>query len=385
MNRLWVVAGLILALGLMAPRVQAAEFIAPGPGQNGSVSVNGEGHRNVYVASGSVSVASNVSGDLYAAGGKILVTGNVEQDLVVGGGTVTINGNVGGDVRIGAGDLTITGQVAGDVLIGGGSVTLASTSSVGGDLVAGAGDIIVEAPVAGEVRIGGGTVFINSAIAGEVWIQSDEELRFGSKANIQKAVTHKSYKEAISDEGSQVPNVTFEKMERKAGHAMAGILTGAFVIKLLALILAAWLLIHFLPRRVRTVVEGVRQKPWHSLGIGFLGMIAFPVGIIILLLTFVGYYVAFVAALWFALAMIVTCLLSAIVIGALLEKLLMKRSELKIDWQAVVIGVVVASVMWLIPFVGLLIMMIIVMMTFGSLLRMIGHLINRDRQPESQA
>lgn len=385
MNKLWVVAGLVLALGLMAPRVQAAEFIAPVPGQNGAVSVSGEGHRNVYAASASVNVSSNVSGDLYAAGGKILITGNIEQDLVVGGGSVTINGNVGGDVRIGGGDVTITGQVAGDVLVAGGSVTLASTSSVGGDLIAGAGDIVLEAPVAGKARIGAGTAFINSTIVGDVWIQSDEELRFGSKAVIAKPVTHKGFKESVSEEGAQVSKIDFSQVERRQGQAMVGILTGAFVIKLLALILAAWLLIHFLPRRVRIVVEGVRQKPWMSLGIGFLGMIAFPVGIIILLLTFIGYYVAFIALVWFVLAMLATCLVSAIVVGAFVEKLLMKRAELKIDWQAVVIGVVISAVLCLIPVIGGLIMMIIALMTFGSLLRMAGHQINLERQADSQS
>ena len=385
MKKLWVVAGLVFGLGLMAPRVQAAEFIVPSPSQNGTISVSGEGHRNLYVAGGSVNVSSNITGDLFAAGGKILITGNVEQDLVIGGGSVTVNGNVGGDVRIGGGDVTITGQIAGDVLVGGGGVTLASTSRVGGDLIAGAGDLTVEAPVAGQVRIGGGVIYINSAISGNVWVQSDEELRFGPKAVITNPVTHKGFNEAITEEGAQISKIDFSQVERRQGQAMVGILTGAFVIKLLALILAAWLLIHFLPRRVRIVVEGVRQKPWMSLGLGFLGMIAFPVGIIILLLTFVGYYVAFIALAWFILAMLVTCLLSAIVVGAFVEKLLMKRSELKIDWQAVVIGVVISAVLCLIPVIGGLIMMVVAFMTFGSLLRMAGHQINLERQADSQS
>lgn len=382
MNKFRLIAGLVLVLGLMAPRVQAAEFIAPDNSQNGTISVSDEGHRNLYVAGGSVNVSSNVAGDLFAGGGKILVTGNVEQDLVVGGGSITINGNVGGDVRIGGGDVTITGQVAGDVLVAGGTVTLASTSRVGGDLIAGAGDMSIEAPIVGDVRIGGGVIYINSTITGNVWVQSDDQLRFGSKAVIANPVTHKGFKESVSEEGAQVSKVDFTQVERKQGQAMAGFLTGAFVIKLLALILAAWLLIHFLPRRARTVVEGVRQKPWASLGLGFLGMIAFPVGVIVLLLTFIGYYVAFIALVWFMLAMLVTCLLSAIVVGAFIEKLLMKRAELKIDWQAVVIGVVVSSVVWLIPIVGGLVMMIVVLMTFGSLLRMVAHQLTIERQAE---
>ncbi len=384
MNKFRLVAGLVLALGLLAPRVQAAEFIAPGPGQQGAISVSGENHRNVYVAAGSVTVSSSVAGDLYAAGGKVLVTGNVEQDLVVGGGSVTLNGTVGGDVRAGGGDITITGAVTGDVIVGGGSVTIAPTASIGGDLVIGSGDVIVEAPVTGTARIAGGTVYINSAIAGSVWAQTDKELRFGPNANVQSAVTHKGRTEAVREEGAQVPSITFEKYEHKSAStaALARVVTGAFVIKLLAWLLAAWLLTRFFPRRVRTVVEGVRAKPWLSLGIGFLGLIAFPVAIFLLLLTFVGYYVAFIALLWFILALFINCLIAMIVVGALVEKWLMRRAELQIDWQAVAIGVVIVSILAIIPVIGWLIMALIMMMTFGSFLRMVGHQLKLEREDE---
>ncbi len=365
--------GLTLAFGLFIPQVHAAEFMTPASEGDGSITVSGEAHKNLYLCGADVTVSAPVMGDLFAAGGNVVITGDVEQDLNIGGGDVTINGKVGGDLRVGAGQVTINGPIGGDVIIGGGQITLSPTSSVAGDFVAGGGRVKIDAPVNGSLRIAGGDVIINNKIGGKVWVQVDQSLTFGSSAVVPGEITYKGKKEAAIQDGAQVSEVRFEKIERKPMHAAKAFLGGAFIIKLLALLLAAWLFSHFMPNRTRKVVEGVANNPWMNLAIGFIGVIIIPLAILLTLFTFIGYYAAFIVLAWFIFALMVTSLLSAILVGSYVDKWLMKRTELHIDWQTIIIGVVIVTLLGFVPVFGWIICALLFLLTFGSLLRYFKH------------
>jgi len=358
----------LLALGLLTQTAVAAQFAAPEEGGDGSITVSGEARKNLYTAGADVNVSAPVSGDLYAAGGSIVISGDVEQDLNVAGGDVTINGKVGGDVRIAGGKVDINGTIGGDLIIAGGEVKVAPTSSIGGDLIAGSGRLKLDAPVAGNARICGGDVVINNKIGGTVWAQVDDSLTFGSGAMVAQQVTYKSTKEAVVQDGAQVTKLDFQKIEKKPARDVKALLGGALLIKLIAWFIAGWLLIHFMPNRTRAIVESTGKNFGAMLGWGFIGLIIFPVAAIAMLFTLVGYYVALVAIMWYTLALTVTCLLSAIVVGAYVDKWLMKRTELHLDWQAVIIGVVLVTFASFIPVFGWVAKGLLFLAVFGSVL-----------------
>lgn len=373
-------SSVLVSLLLIAPSAQAAEFFAPGPDDQGRVSISKPDVRNAYIAGADVSIESTVAGDLYAAGAKIIITGDVEQDLNVGGGDINLNGKVGGDVRIGGGDITITETIAGDLIIGGGSVTISSTSSIGGDLIVGAGRLVLDAPVKGAVRIGGGDVIINSEITGPVWVQADTSLTFGPKAKVASEVKYKGRKDAVINEGASVTNLQFEKIEKKSMGSVKSVVGGAIVIQLIAAIIAGLVLIKIFPKRVKWLVGGIAQNPWMNLGLGFLGMVVIPMAVFVALITFVGYYLAFILMTWFILALMLACLVASIFLGASIEKLLTKGTELKINWQSVVIGVVAIGLIKLIPIIGWVAILALMLMSFGSFLQFAKREIMTDRQ-----
>jgi hypothetical protein len=367
------IASFLLAFGLLVPQAYAAEFMSASPDGDGSITVSGETHKNLYTAGGDVTVSAPVMGDLYAAGGNVLITGDVEQDLNVAGGNVTINGKVGGDLRVGGGQVMINGAVGGDVLIGAGQVSFAPTASVAGDLIVGGGRVKLDAPVVGFVKMGGGDITINSTIGGKVWIQSDRSLQFGPKAVVPGEIIYKGREAAKVQDGAKVSEVKFEQIQTKSMEGAKAFIGGAFLIKLLAWLLAAWLLVHFLPNRTRSVIEGVSNNPWMNLAIGFTGIIIIPLAVIVILFTFIGYYTALILLAWFVLAMLVTSLLTAILTGSYVDKWLMKRTALHIDWQTIIIGVVILTLLGFVPVFGWIVCGLLMLMTFGSLLRFVRH------------
>jgi len=348
------------------------------PGKTGSTVVSDEGHHNVYTAGGAVTVTSNVTGDLVAAGGNVLVQGDVEEDLMAGGGTVIVNGKVGGDIRIGGGNVTITAAVGGDVLAGGGTITLANSAQVSGDLVLGGGAVLVDAPIAGDVRIGGGSVNINSRIGGDVIIEADQELVFGSKSVITGKIKYRGVKEAVVEEGAQISEIEFSKLARKGGAKGAvGGIAGA-VVWTIGMIIAGLLLLKFFRRRVRTVVDRAFDRPWLNLGIGFLFAVALPVAGVILLITIVGVYAALILFAWLGLIYLVVSVIAAMFLGATILRWLKKSEGLR--WTTLVLGAVLLMILKFIPFVGWLACLVIWLIAFGATLRTVKERIIEEEQ-----
>ncbi len=357
----------------------AAEFIAP-QNDSGSVVIGaGETHRNVYTAGQSVTINTGVEGDLFAAGSSVLVNGAAD-DINVAGGDININAGARGDIRVMGGTAVINGQVGGDVIIAGGTVRLVDTASIAGDLVVAGGEVIVDAPVAGKVKIAGGKVRLNSKLGGEVKIRA-EELVIGSRADIANKISYKGQKDAQLEDGNKINGIDFEKVEKRSGPAkhFARIATIGFVMKLLAGIAAAILLMKLFPRTTENTVAHIQSHPWSNLGIGFLGMIIIPICALILLVTFVGYYIAALAFFGYILVLLIACVAASIFIGALAIKLLTKKPNLVVDWQAIVIGVVVVGILRFIPVIGWLAVAIVSMMAFGALLRMIKNRIDQEQ------
>lgn len=387
MKKLSIFSASLIAIAaiLIAPAAYAAEFIAPSDEQ-GNVSIPAsETHRNLYVGGGSVSIASPTTGDLFVAGGNVLVEGNIEQDLFIAGGNVTVNGTVGGDIRAAGGNVLINNTVGGDVLVAGGSVRISEKSTIAGDLVSGTGEIIVDGAVVGNVKAGGGMITLNSKIDGAVEVYADESLTFGSRAVIPATVSYHGVTEAVRQDGAQVGEVNFQKVERaepSAGKAIASIFTVMFFIKILGLIIAGLILMKLFPQTARNAVMLTQQSPWINLGIGALFLVVVPILAFIILVTFVGFYVAMIAFLAYGLLLIIGTLVSMVFAGSLIFKLTTKTTVWRVDWQSLVLGTVVVAILMLIPVLGWLLFLVILLMSFGALLRMLyGHI----RQEQSRA
>jgi hypothetical protein len=357
---------------VLAPTTFAAEFIHP-TGDSGNVTLsNGESHKNVYLAGGNVFINSNIAGDLYAAAGNIIVEAPVDQDVVIAGGTITLNNTIGGDVRMLGGDVTINNAVGGDIVMVGGTLHLTEKSTVNGDLMAVGGEFNIDGHVTGQVKIDGGNVRLNSAIAGNVDITA-ESLTLDSKANVTNTLLYHGIKEPTRIEGSQVGTLDFQKMEqRRGGHpgrALAGLFTMVFVIKIIGLILAGILLMKLFPRTSSNAAESMQRGMWGNLGIGFLALIVGPIIFIMLLITFVGMYIAFLILFAWLIMLLVATLVACVFVGAWLIRTLTSKQTMTYDWQALVIGVVAIGVVMLVPFIGGVIFFVLMLMAFGGIIR----------------
>lgn len=115
-----------------------------------------------------VNITNDINDDTYIAGGQIIVEENINGDLFIGGGEVDIKGDVSGDVFVFAGSVLIRGNVADDVRIGAGDVTIEGI--IGDDVFAGTNILVIteSAVIKGDLIIGSGDFKLYGKVLGNV-------------------------------------------------------------------------------------------------------------------------------------------------------------------------------------------------------------------------
>jgi len=370
-----LILGLVLVSGLFAFNALAAEFRFNK--KIGNVVIEGsEKVKNLYTAGNIISINGDIEKSLYAGGNIITISGDVEGNICVGGNTIVIRGTVGDSVHAGGGNVLIEGEIKEDLFVGGGNITIAESASIGGDLIIGGGTIDIQGPVVGDILLGGGQVMINSKIGGNIEAKV-EELILGSQAEIVGNLKYTSPKEADIEEGAAIlGEIDYEKKTikkigwPKSPGVLFGILTLTFLVKLLAMIAVGLVLIYLFRNMTQQVVKEGLTNFWSSLGRGFAALILTPIAAIILAITVIGIWLAGLVGIAYALIVFLASGLASVVFGSWLIKVIKKRKEYKINWQAVVIGVIILKIIVLIPFVGWLVGLIFMLISLGALYRM---------------
>jgi hypothetical protein len=369
MKKIRLVGTLALVLMTVAGSALAAEFIKP-TDESGTVTLPAsEEHHNLYAAGGNVVVNSRVTGDLYAAGGMVDVVGDVEDDLTVAGGNLSVSGKVGGNIRIAGGNVTLKSSVNEDVLAAAGNLYIAEAASVTGDLAVAGGNIDIQAPVNGKIKINGEMININNTVNGEVWVKATKSLTFGPKARINGKITYYGNTDPKIMDGAVVS--TIDRHDLPKGNVFSKNLFGiGLIVNILAWMAAGLLLMYLLKRELHTATDIMREEPWANLGIGLITLILTPIIFILLLITLIGYYVAFILVTFYVFALMLSCLVGAIFLGRWILGYLDKTNEYIMDWRTVVIGVLAIEVLSWIPFIGWLVVFVLSIMAFGAILRM---------------
>ena len=390
-----------------------------------------------------------VDDDLYATANEVVVEGTIRGDLVAFGRSVTVNGTVEGDL-IGAGQsVEVGGEVDDDVRIAGQALLLSEGASVGDDLVAAAYSLHNEpesnvggtlwyagyqALLAGTVgedlaaavnalTLGGeigedvdvdvdgedggaappallpvpqvpiptvepGLTLTDSArIGGNLTYQSSTEARIAPQAQIAGDVVREE-RPVEEEEGEEaVRNPVVETVLDALRSLVALVLVG---------LLLVWLAPGWLRRRAYTVLD----RPLASLGWGLLGLIAFLVlGIIILLVTILlaivlglltlgGLVVliivlgllaeaALVLAFWIStgyLAQIVVSFLAGVL---LVEAVRPGRRRGRV--LPLVVGLILYVLLRAIPVLGSIVGLAVVLLGLGALSRWIWTKLRRSR------
>lgn len=345
---------------------------------------------DLYVAGETVSINAAIHGDLTVAGGTITVTDTIMQDILGAGSNLILNGYVGDDIRCAAGTIKLSNNVAGDVIVTGGEISIDEDVIINGNLLVSGGDVILNGEVKGfiksasgeltlngkarnDVDCRGGKITINGTLTGNS-ILAAHSIELGSDAHFNGNVKYWN-EEGSLDFGNSLHGgrATFDSsLEPNSGkwHYL-GFASFLFLLWYLGTALVMISLIHYLFRATfKKAADTVKNTSLKSLGLGFLFLIGFPIAIAITVITIVGIPIGILALISY-----VTVLLLGTVIVALLVTHWINNTYYQSAWRTgkivftafgIFIFLKLAS---LTPFVGPLVMLLLVCMAFGGILQ----------------
>lgn len=290
-----------------------------------------------------ITVNSEINGDLFTAGSQVTINSNVTGNIFVGGGTVNINGNVSRDVFVGAGNATI-----------------AKNSIIEGDLIIGTGTVNIDGTVKGKVRGGAGTINVNGII-GKGITANVGTLNIEATSKIDGDIVYTSNNNATIKDGA----ITTGKIEKKEVPTVTKKnettqKVFSWLISLLGSLLVGVVLISLFSQKTNDIFASIKTKPWMSILLGFVLLLVIPAAIIFLIITIIGIPLAFITLSLYILAIYFSKIFVGLAIGKIIS------SEKWSNLWSMTLGILILSLIALIPFVSGIVGFVVVLLGLGA-------------------
>ena len=346
-----------LPLEAAAADLRQGNDVTVGPGET----VNDD----IYAGAGTISISGTVNGNVIAGGGTISVSGNVTRDLILGGGTINVTGKVGGSIIAAGGNITVNGPVAQDIVVTGGMIDVGSGATIGRDLVVAGGSATVSAPVARRVQMTSGSLTLRNRVGGDVRGRVDHLKLDGAQIGGNLDYTSSNSVERVN--GARVAGtVTRHTPTDRVADTGNGFL--GWLRALVGIFALGLLLIFLFPGLSTRAIDIERAQPWASAGIGAAILVITP--IVALIVFIVG---IFIGGWWLGLLLvplwILVLAIGYVVSGFLLGRLIFAR----MGWGryhdafALLGGLLVLTLVGLIPVIGWLVGLVAVIVGAGAL------------------
>lgn len=330
---------------------------------------------NAYAAGASVVLTAPVSGDFVACGGSVITGALVTGDELVLAGSVSSRARVAGDLRALGGSIDINEPVAGDLFALGFSVQ--DSGRVGGSTFIVAANTTISNGAVGPVTIYGNNVYLAGDFAGEVTITAAGRLTLAPGTTIHGKLSYDAPVEAtipasaVIDGGVVYTNTSYLP-DTDTSRTLAFASIGFFLIaRIIGALILAGLLAGLFPKFAEAIIERVAtDRPRDillALLLGFGIIVATPIVIMLLMLTFVGIGLALLLFILYALLLLLALLYAGILAGGLLVRRFLKRE--RVLWHDGVLGMTALSLISLVPFIGLPVVLLLAFFAAGTLLQ----------------
>lgn len=311
-------------------------------------------HEGLFTRAGeTVVIAGTVNGDAWVAAQDVEITGTVTGNVYAAGQTVRITGKVGGGVHAAGSSVTLEGPVGQSVYVAGSDVRLGkipighsavlvgsqitTQATITDQLYAAAAEVTIDGSVGRGARVEASRIVVASAGS----VQGD--LRYGSdnppEISNDKAIT-----------GHIIHDATLQKHTEKNQFAarLVGVMIGLVwnvVIAAVVLWLAPFILV--------TTTKAFAKSPIHNTlkGLGFVLLV--PFGLILGSLTIIGIPLMVLAALVYVLVLLLAPVAVAYLLGQQAGGYAKKPATgYAHGLLATTLGLVIFTVLTLVPFIG---------------------------------
>ena len=373
MNRIGVLTCMVAATAVLlgTPPVSAERSDARSPLGERAVLRAGQVVQGDYFAFGpQVEISGIVNGDLYAAGGEVIVDGVVNGDVIVAGAKVVLSGTIAQDARVVGAHVIVSGTIGRSATLGGLDVHLTEKATVRENLTAGGGSVQSSGAIGRDARVGAWHATFSNAVARDV-IVAAESARLTSKASVggrlrywgevapsidQEAVVHGPITRRPLPEGWSI---------ERARQGLMGMRFLAAFISFLSTLVLGLILLRLCPQFVGQVTAAIRKRPAPSMGWGLAALVVTPLVAVSFVVTMV---LLPAGAILLALYGVAVYLVRIFAITYAGQVLLRRQNDSASLARPFVAGLLVYSLLALVPVIGGLLTFVTVVIGLGALL-----------------
>jgi len=327
---------------------------------------------DLYAAGSRVVVEGTIEGDLIAfAAEEVVIPGEVTGSVVAVAPTVTIGGEVGGSVRFTANKLAMSGSVGGDLVGAALRAELTPESTIEGDVLVWAFRLVAAGTIGTDLEGTQRTLELAGSVGGDVDV-SVNSLTVTAPLEVTGDMGYRSPAEAEGLSQAAVGGVVAHKTPLPPNIRVRalGMLTRFLVV--LGLTCAALLVAWGWPGRTESAGERARTNVWRALGRGALVILSplIVTGIAALIaglvpasasLPLLAVFVPLILALA-GLVLVLSLVAGVPAILALGRALPGERGL----YGSVVLGSIVAGILWLVPWIGWLVPLLVLPIGLGA-------------------
>jgi cytoskeletal protein CcmA (bactofilin family) len=322
-----------------------------------------------------------IHGDVLAAGMDIVVDGTVDGNINAAGYTVKAGGLIYRSVRLAGYKVTADGRIGNNLMLVGAIARVGSTCEVQNDVSISAGKAYIQGILLGNLQVSGDDVVISGSIDKDVEITA-QKVTIERSAVILGNLTYTSPQKADIADGAQIEGDVKFKKEIKASTESAFssflwtiiLFVGAYIVGLL--------LIGFCRRPSCSTRDVIYTDLPRSFGYGLIIFIVVPIILILALVTVIGIPAALVALMLYVIVFYVSKLFVAQAIGDKILTTLSSSPGPKSQALALLIGLIILTVLFHLPYVGWILYLLTVMLGLGAIL--IAYNRCRKAKPEPE-
>jgi len=293
------------------------------------------------------------------SGDQVSVDSPIDDDLFAAGNTVTLNAPVTSAVLAGD-NITINAPISGDLFVAGGRIEV--NSDVTGKIVAAGGTIDLKGDAKNAV-IAGGTITIHS----DTVISRDAVITGGTVTNAGRIIGNLTVRAENFYNTGSAGSVDFKKSEGLQGLKirLQRLMNILYILMTVGFLILGIILLKLFPAQFFRIEEEVRKSPLKNTIVGFVLIIASVILIILLAVTIVGFPVALIMGMLFIIAL----MLSNLFVSFALGRKIVDMFKIKIhDILIFVLGYIILSILFIIPYAGWFIRIVAISLGFGAIL-----------------
>lgn len=324
-----------------------------------------------------------VNGDIYAASSEFENRGEVTGDILLAASYSKIGGKINGNLRIASSRTEISGEIEKNVTALTETLLLVEGAAVDGNINAFAASVILNGIVGGDVRSASRRLEINGEVKGDVAV-SVETLTFGPNGKIQGNLIYTSERKMNIPKGAVAGRVEHRPDPRNNRSQSVENLQKGWKyfrlagkgISMLAYLLIGFLSILLFDKFMKKSAVTMGEKPWHSVGIGLVGLIVIPIASILMMFTVIGIPLGIIALMLYGILLY----LARLPVGLWIGSKILKNEEKPI--LPMLLGLVILLLVAYIPYIGRFTSLVVLLFGIGTYLINIQSALKKDKNME---